>query len=66
MERVLEIMWVILFTLFWITWVALITIWFIGLLSTIHNNEDEIERWWTAVRNYVSEKYNNFVEEYWD
>ncbi len=66
MERVLEIIWVILFTLFWITWVALMTIWFVGLLSTIHNNEDEIERWWTAVRNYVSEKYNNFVEEYWN
>lgn len=66
MERVLEFIWVILITVFWITWVALITASFIGLLLSIHNNEDEIERWWTAVRNYVSEKYNNFVEEYWD
>ena len=44
----------------------LLFLWWIGyyLSNYINENAEDIERWWTAINNFIGEKYNNFVDEY--
>lgn len=34
------------------------------LSNYIDENAEDIERWWTAMHNFVWEKYNEFVDKY--
>lgn len=45
---------------------TLLFFWLIGyyLSNYINENAEDIERWWTAINNFIGEKYNEFVDEY--
>lgn len=34
------------------------------LANYLDENTEDIERWWTAMHNFVGEKYNEFVDKY--